>query len=190
MLIAALSAAATWPLMHIAWSLKELTNFGPMSLSSLAVDTVVSTAAWSWPRRAFTESSFGRPFCNALSVISALDLSTTILASSATLSLASVHSMFADACACALALHSPEAFTSAWPSHLPLQVPLHWPWHSPPAAAPPPPAFAPPAHEPSHLPLHVPSHFAPTSADALPSHFAAISSVASTFMRQTAGWYS
>src|SRR6186997_3590827 len=104
MLVAALTAAATWPLMHIAWSLNELTNFGPMSLSSFAVDTVVSTAAWSGARRALIESSFGRPFWIALSVISAFDLSTTSFASSVTLSSGSVHFMSALALTCAFAL--------------------------------------------------------------------------------------
>ena len=42
----AFTTAATWPLMQRAWSLNELTNFGPISASSAPVATVVLTAIW------------------------------------------------------------------------------------------------------------------------------------------------
>src|SRR5262245_42850895 len=171
--------------MHIAWSLNELTNFGPMSLSSLALAAHTSTACLSGSRRAFTERIFGRPALRPLIVISALLLSTTSFASASIDSSGSVHLSSADACACALALHSADAFTSAWPSQSPWQVPLHSPLHSPPE----PPVPALPAQLPSHLPWQVPLHVAPTSADALPSHSAANFASASTLSLQTAGLY-
>ena len=58
-----------------------------------------------------------------------------------------------------------------------------------PPAPPPVLAFAAATHLPSHVPRHVPEQDAPTSAVALPSHFAAASAVACTFTLQTAGLY-
>src|SRR5262245_14804855 len=155
--------------MHIAWSLNELTNFGPISFSSAAVAATFCAAYFSGSRRALIESSFGVPRTSALIVCSAFDLSTTIFASASIFSSGSVHSISTDALTDAFALHCADALTSAWPSHEPWQVPLHSPLHSPPV----PPVPALPAHWPSHLPWHAPLHFAPTSADALPSHSAA-----------------
>src|SRR5690349_20824377 len=102
-----------------------------MSLSSFALAAQVSTAAWSGSRRAFTDRILGRPDLSALIVCSALLLSTTSFMSASTETSGSLHCTFADACACALALHSPDALTSAWPSQLPWQVPLHSALHSP-----------------------------------------------------------
>src|SRR3954447_14142597 len=133
--------------------------------------------------------SFGRPFSIAWRVASAFDLSTTSFVSSVALNSGSVHFTSAEAFACACALHSPDALTSAWPSHEPWHVPEHSPLHSPPAAPPPVPALPLAAHLPSHLPWQTPEQVAPTSADALPSHFAATSASALTSTWQTAGLY-
>src|SRR5262245_41922860 len=180
-----LAAAASWPEMQSAWSLNELTNLGPMSLSSCALCAQIATAPLSGSRCALIDSALGSPFLSALMTISALDLSTTILASASMVSSGSVHLTSSDALTDALARHCADALTSAWPSHWPWQVPLHSPLHSP--LEPPVPAL--PAHVPSQRPWHAPVHFAPTSADALPSHSAAALACASMSTRHTAGVY-
>src|SRR4051794_24216148 len=128
MFTAAAAAAPSWPVMHIAWSLNEDTNFGAISLRSAAVFAHVVTASFMSEALAVASNSFGKPARAALSVASALPLSAMIFASASIVNTAGLHSAWSEPSTLAAAWHCPAA-------PAPLLSAAAAPEHPPPALA-------------------------------------------------------